>query len=110
MNNRGNGFISSTNTPYVTGITTAGGLSANGDKLDDWSWSITGANGTGQYRQVGAETASFKLSSNEYVDVMYESTNKTLHSDYGVEHTYEAKFPAPIGVKYDKIFFEIDVT
>lgn len=108
LNNIGNGFVSTTNTPYVTGFTSSGSLTAAGDKIDDWSWAIAGANGTGSYRQVGSETASFKLSANEYVDVVYETTGRSKHTGYEVEHTYEAKFPSPIGTKYDKIVFEVE--
>lgn len=107
LNNIGNGFVSNTNATYQEGLdTTTGSITADGDKLADWSWSIIGANGTTSYRQVGNETASFKLSADEYVDVQYVSAN-TSYNSYDISHSYEAHYPQPIGVRYDKILFEV---
>ena len=108
LNNLSNGFQSEDNRIYEEGLdTVTNAITAQGDKLTDWSWSIAGSNGTSNYRQVGTETASFLLSSSEYVDVVYTSQNTSWNADYQVNHTYEAHFPAPIGIQYNKIVFDI---
>ena len=108
LNNLGNGIVSVNNEPYSEGLdTTTNTITAAGDKTEDWSWNILGANGTSMYRQVGNDTSTFKLSADEYVDIEYKSLNTTLNAGYNVAHEYEAHFPQPIGTKFDKIVFEV---
>ena len=109
LNSVGNGFISSRNEPYKEGLdTTTNTITAEGDKLTDWSWTIIGSNGTSKWRTIDNDPSTFMLSANEYVDVAYSSENTSLADGYAVESKYRAQLPAPAGVVFGEIIFEIE--
>ena len=100
-------FESTYDEDYIEGLdTVTNTMTGEGDKLDDWSWKIIGANGTTNWRQDGSSN-TFKLSAGEYVTVEFTSLNKSHAPGYNVQTTYIAKYPQPRGEEAGDVIFEI---